>query len=326
MSADVSCVVMRSCTPRMQGVRHTRCRAGTGSPPCRTRYDNRYISRIVAPHGELPLTYLTISLLGAPTVVLDDVPIQVDTRKAVALLAYLAMSPGPQSREVLAALLWPENDGSSARAALRRTLSALNRALAGHALHIDRAAVCLLDTVDVQVDVTQFRRLVSRAGSNEVDVDQLAEAVALARGDFMAGFALRDSAEFDDWQFFQAEGLRCELAAALDKLITAYVVRGHWDAAISQARRRLAMDPLHEPAHRTLMELYHRAGQRSAALRQYRECVRVLEQELAVPPLEETTQLYQAIKERPEVETIGRAGTLQHVSTPPVPVPPRQTG
>jgi len=293
---------------------------------CRTRYDNRYISRIVALHGELSLTHLTISLLGTPVVLLDDVPIQVDTRKAVALLAYLAMSSGPQSREVLAALLWPDNDGSSARAALRRTLSALNRALAGHALHIDRTMVCLLDVEGVWVDVTRFRRLVGRAGSNEVDVDQLAEAVALVRGDFMAGFALRDTPEFDDWQFFQAEGLRRELAATLDKLITGYVDRGQWDAAISQARHRLALDPLHEPAHRTLMELYHRTGQRSAALRQYRECVRVLEQELAVPPLEETTLLYQAIKERPEVETTGQARTLQHVPVPPTPVPPRHTG
>src|SRR5205085_8093771 len=39
------------------------------------------------------------------------------------------------------------------------------------------------------------------------------------------------------------------------------------------------------------------AGQRGAALHQYRECVQVLEQELGVAPLEATTQLYQAIKE-----------------------------
>ncbi len=41
---------------------------------------------------------LTISLLGAPAIAVDGVSIQVDTRKAVALVAYLALNPGVQAR------------------------------------------------------------------------------------------------------------------------------------------------------------------------------------------------------------------------------------
>lgn len=63
------------------------------------------------------------------------------------------------------------------------------------------------------------------------------------------------------------------------------------------ARRWIAADLLDESAHRQLMDLYFRAGQRSASLRQYRECVRILDQELGVAPLEETTELYQTIRE-----------------------------
>ena len=69
------------------------------------------------------------------------------------------------------------------------------------------------------------------------------------------------------------------------------------EAAILAVRRWLALDELQEDAQRWLMKLYAWTGQRGAALRQYRECVRVLEQELGVPPLPETTQLYQAILE-----------------------------
>ena len=47
-----------------------------------------------------------------------------------------------------------------------------------------------------------------------------------------------------------------------------------------RGRRLLAQDPLHEPAHQESMRLYAAAGRRSDALRQYRECVRVLEREL----------------------------------------------
>jgi predicted ATPase len=45
------------------------------------------------------------------------------------------------------------------------------------------------------------------------------------------------------------------------------------------------------------MRLYAQSGQRNAALRQYRECVRILEAELAVAPLQETTSLYESIRE-----------------------------
>ncbi len=61
------------------------------------------------------------------------------------------------------------------------------------------------------------------------------------------------------------------------------------------ARRRLQLDPLHEPSHRTLMRLYAWSDQRTAALRQYRSCVTTLEEELGVPPLAETTALYDQI-------------------------------
>jgi ABC-type oligopeptide transport system substrate-binding subunit len=114
----------------------------------------------------------------------------------------------------------------------------------------------------------------------------------------MAGFTLRDCPGFDEWQFFQSEGLRHELASALERLVRGHSAQGAYEPAIPYARRWLALDPLHEPVHRQLMQLYTWAGQRALALRQYGECERVLQEELGVPPEEETTQLYQAIKEK----------------------------
>ncbi|HYT24950.1 MAG TPA: hypothetical protein VEP73_00495, partial [Actinomycetota bacterium] len=176
---------------------------------------------------------LRLALLGPPRAERDGDPIEVDTRKAIALLAYLALTGGLQGRDSLAALLWPDYDRDHARAALRRTLSVLNKALSarGHAgpvrgwLRVDRTAA-RLDPDGVWFDVRRFRDLV--AGCLEhghpaaevcaACVAPLAEAVALHRDDFLAGFSLRDSPSFDDWQFYQAESLRRELAAALDRL------------------------------------------------------------------------------------------------------------
>ena len=65
---------------------------------------------------------------------------------------------------------------------------------------------------------------------------------------------------------------------------SALIVEGHWSRLVKQARRLLALDPLHEPAHRVMMLLYAWTGQPAAALRQYRECLRLLNDELGVPP------------------------------------------
>jgi hypothetical protein len=55
------------------------------------------------------------------------------------------------------------------------------------------------------VDVARFRDLLRASPDN---LDALEEAIELCRGDFLEGFSLPDSAQFDDWQFFQSEGLR----------------------------------------------------------------------------------------------------------------------
>ena len=245
---------------------------------------------------------LRIRLLGVPQIEVEGATFTVDTRKAVALLAYLAMTGVPQGRDTLAALLWPDYDGESARSSLRRTLSALRKALADRWLSPGRDSISL-DTTGVWLDVSAFREDIEAQQAHGHAPDQpcaactetLEGAAALYRDDFMAGFTLRDSPEYEDWQSFQAQELRRRLDLALDRLVTLLSARGELERAIRHARRRLALDALNEAAHVALIELYALAGDRTAALRQYRECVRVLDEELGVPPLPETTRLYESI-------------------------------
>ncbi len=234
---------------------------------------------------------LDVWLLGAPRAETGGQPLSVDTRKATALLAYLAVEGGEHRRDSLAELLWPEYEHERARAALRRTLSTLRTALGGDRVSAVRDTV-LLRRDRLRLDVEEFRRLARHDG-----VEQLERAAALHRGPFLAGFGLRDSVAFDDWQSFQAGSLARELADVLDRLAAAHGAGGDHAAAIDVARRRLALDPLHESAHRRLIQLYGWSGDRGASLAQYRECVRILHRELGVSPTEETTALYRAIRE-----------------------------
>jgi DNA-binding SARP family transcriptional activator len=139
-------------------------------------------------------------------------------------------------------------------------------------------------------------------------MENLTRAAGLYRDHFMAGFTLRDSAGFDDWQFFQSEALRRDFSEVLEKLVKALSDHGEFDQAIAYAQRWLAMDSLHEPAHRRLMQLYAWSGRRNAALRQYHTCVQILKEELSVPPLDETTQLFSPSREPPAYPGVRKSG------------------
>ena len=234
---------------------------------------------------------LSIALLGAPRIEVDAQPLVVDTRKATAVLAFLAVTGHTHTRAVIANLLWPDADPERSRSALRRTLSTLRSALGDERLISDRLNVALnLD--GAFFDLAEFRRV---AADPAAGIDALAAAAALHRDELLAGFALRDSVDFDDWQRGAQETVRRERASALDRLADLLAREGRFDEAIAGARERLALDSLHEPTHRRLIDLYARAGRRGDALVQYRDCVRELDRELGVAPLSETTDLYNAI-------------------------------
>ena len=258
------------------------------------------------------MTALRLALLGPPVVLRDGLPVTFDTRKAVALLALLAVTGREHSREQLADLLWPEADSAKGRASLRRTLSVTAAAM-GAGLTISRAAVTL-ELAAVEVDVREFEALIARA-----DAESLERAVQLYRDDFLSGFVLRSCPDFEEWQSSVAEGLRQALARGLQRLVAACIAEGDLERATGHARRWLQLDPLHEPAHQAIIRLHGWAGQRSAAMRQYRSLVRVLDRDLAVRPLPETTRLYDDVRagrlEPPPAPSVVRAADSPATAT-----------
>jgi DNA-binding SARP family transcriptional activator/tetratricopeptide (TPR) repeat protein len=248
------------------------------------------------------MAQLALFLFGAPRIERDGAPVTVDTHKALALLAYLVTTGRPESRDTLAAFLWPNHE--QARGILRRTLSPLRSTLGDEWFVITRETIGLRDPQALWTDTSTFRRLLAARlehshAPNEVCADclpLLADAVELQHSDFLAGFHLRDCAPFDDWRAYQSDLLRRDLVEALERLSRGCAERRQLDLAIQHAQRWLAADALSEAAHRRLMVLYAWSGQRSAALQQYRVCAQTLERELGVAPLEATTQLYEAIR------------------------------
>src|SRR5271170_3982532 len=81
----------------------------------------------VSPAGE---PRLSVSLVGRFGLRLDGQPVQLRTRKAAAVLGYLALSETKQeSRERLVGLLWSRSDEEKARASLRQVVRELRSVL-----------------------------------------------------------------------------------------------------------------------------------------------------------------------------------------------------
>src|SRR5262249_52926861 len=193
-------------------------------------------------------------------------------------------------REKLAGLLWGAMRDEQARRSLRQALYDLRKNLgdATGALRTEGETVSL-DPSAVELDVTTFTRLAGQEAP-----EALEEAALLYRGDFLEGFSV-DEEPFETWVMEERERVRELAMEVLAKGLAHQRKTGALATALGTARQLLAMDRLQEPVHRTLMRLHAQLGQRAAALRQYQQCVTVLQRELGVEPEVETKQLYQEI-------------------------------
>ena len=227
---------------------------------------------------------------------------------------YLAIETSAD-RNALAALFWAESSPDRARATLRRTLSALRGGAGPDSLETDRQQVRLRSH---HSDVARFEELVEATAGHDHDpsdicprcVPLLSEAAALYRDDFLGSFHVRDAPDFEDWARPVTESLRIKAGEVFSRLAVGHAANGDYPAAIDVTSRWIALDELHEPAHRQLMLLHAWAGDRPGAIEAYNACVAVLDRELGVAPLEETTELFEAILDE---------------DLPPAPAQPRTT-
>lgn len=228
------------------------------------------------------MSVLRISLVGGVTAEADgrEIPPPA-SRRAWALLAWLALHPGPHSRADVAAAMWPDVLDTSARQSMRSALWSLRQAVeaaeaASPVLVTSRDRVGLTD--DVEVDARAFDECL-RAG-------RLLDAVAIGDGALLAGID-------DEWAIVARDAHRERLVAALGEL--ARTTPDHVEA-IGWARRAAAIDPLSEEAARALMERLAAAGDRSSALGAYQRFAERLQRDLRVPPSEPTWKLAEHIR------------------------------
>ena len=231
---------------------------------------------------------MRIELFGAPAIRVGDERFEHRSRKAMALLAYLAMRADEHlSRSHLAALLWRDSGEEQARANLRQTLSQLRK---------------LFKQAGQDPIMVPFDKVVLSSDGLTIDARSLMNGgvsvesrVVAGWPDFLEGFSV-GAPEFERWMIAQRSAIRSRLIEGLEEAARDAAQENKHAAASENLALALNLDPMQEVLHRRLMESLAAQGKSDEALAQFETCRAILAAELDVEPEAETRQLAARIR------------------------------
>jgi len=264
---------------------------------------------------------LQIFALGDLRILVDGEKVRgLRSRKALAILIYLAATGESQAREVLAGLFWSESSQAQAMSNLRDALSSLRKHLTPF-INIDRYSVSLNQEANCWFDVSELELVIAnmRRDQEHMDVktvEDLEIVLGYYQRDFLEGFYIRGARGFEEWQVIVRERIRMEALNAFFELTNFYCNAGNFKKGISFARRALEIEPLMEEGHQQLIRLLDYSGRSSEALIQYEKCREILSDELSVEPSDETKKLLAYLLEGEKIPGLPVSQFMHNLSLP----------
>lgn len=240
---------------------------------------------------------IAVRLLGQFDIRRDGQPVELPSRPAQSLLAYLLLNAGIEyRREKLAGVIWPEATDDNARTYLRQALWRIRKAIGADYLLADRVTVAFKAGADYWLDVDILEEPLDdgwTAGSLEKVID-------VYQGELLPGF-------YEDWVVLERERLQNVFEGRISQLLDRLIEEGRWNNILHWGERWIALGHVPEPAYRALMIAHAGLGDLAGMANAYRRCHQALEEDLGVEPSAETRQLYRDLcaGEKPAVSDSG---------------------
>jgi DNA-binding SARP family transcriptional activator/pimeloyl-ACP methyl ester carboxylesterase len=241
-----------------------------------------------------PSPAVDLQIFGTPAVSVRGRETRLPLKRALALLAYLALNTGPVPRAHLASMLWPDAEEALGRTRLRRLVYTIEDAIGGRILSSDHDCLALTPQT-FAIDALRFtrfaRRAVAMATFDETALLEARQWVAQARRPLMQGIAF-GSEIFDDW--LKAASIEHDhlLARLLERLLDALGRRGEFAPALELAEALIALDAYREPSYVLLMQLHALQGHSAGVEATYARCAEVLRAEFGIKPGAHTEAAY----------------------------------
>jgi WD40 repeat protein/DNA-binding SARP family transcriptional activator len=241
---------------------------------------------------------LRIELLGGFNLIGDDTVVaDAATERLQALIAYLVLNRhSPQSRQQLAYLFWPDSEDAQARTNLRREIFNLRQMLpqADRFIAVENKLIQWRLDAPFTLDVAEFEQAIaqaevaSQASQIPAALSALKQAASLYRGKLMPTC-------YQAWIEPEQERLHQACIRVYEQLTQILQAQQDFSSSIQAAQGLIRIDPLHEAAYATLMQLHALNGDRANALQTYHRCMTLLQEELGVDPSAATREIYQRI-------------------------------
>lgn len=239
----------------------------------------------------LPEPVLHLTLLGPFSATFDGVPLRFTTRKAKAVLAYVAMGDSTgEPRERLLGLLWSESATAKAQGSLRHAVKEVNDVLRAAGFSGFHAAKQVL-ALDATKVVTDVGNVVSATNSG-IAHERLLETSRLA--DTLLSDLEPLDPQFQAWVRTKRYALHDRLTAALERALPAEIGDG---ASVDLGQALLSLDPTNEVACRHVIHARVARGEIGGALKAYKALWDELDNEFDTEPSPETQDLIVRIKQ-----------------------------
>lgn len=251
---------------------------------------------------------LDVRLLGQLAVIRDGHRLQLRSRPAQMLLAYLVLHPGQSvTRDKIAGILWRDSSTAGARKNLRQTLWRLRSVIGDEYLEVDARSL-RLKPGRITSDVAKLR------GDDVGDEpDALASAVESYQGELLPGY-------YEEWIQAASRPLRATYDDRMARLLEVLAEQERWGELRDWAERWIAHGPAPEPAYRALMRAHAGLGDLAGVASAYHRCVDMLRVKLGVGPSVETRMLYRRLNPDQDV-LMGEGNDAPSPSTAVLPMP-----
>lgn len=251
---------------------------------------------------------LEVKLLGQFEVRLDSQPVEIPSRPAQSLLAFLILNIGTAyRREKVAGLLWPDSSENNARNNLRQALWRIRKSIGDGYLQADKMSITFTAEKNFWLDA----QVLEMATASNAPVDVLEEAVSIYEGELLPGF-------YDPWVSLERERLQGVFEQKIQRLLQLLIKEGRWDDANQWAERWISFGQSPEPAYRVLMTSAAGRGDQAGVVAAFHRCVKAIEEDLGVEPSHETLELYEKLTSG---EAIFQANKKDVRAGPPVQLP-----
>jgi DNA-binding SARP family transcriptional activator len=263
-------------------------------------------AKVIMPEVEaLPMAAnrLEVYTLGSFQVYCNGVQIENwSSRKGNHIFKYLLFNRDhPIHKEVLMEQFWPDSDAEAQRNNLNVAIYGLRQVLRdnnsefSHVL-FQNDCYFLNPEMDIWLDEDAFStryQAAQKLAKQGQDGALISEYVA---AEMLYGGVFLPEDTYEDWTDAFRQRLQMEYLDTLDHLSRHYLDAGDYVACASMCQKMIGVEMCSEDAHMRLMRCYRRQGQVHLALRQYDQCVKMLQAELDMEPSEEVTALYEKIR------------------------------